>query len=684
MACSPKRQKKMIPPGKTGRATLISFIPWWLLIAWQGSKQYKELQLQAQKHPWGRIPQSLCRHHWMWCWHISTGLREPPVCFLCPRGLLGWWHVMQRSALNGSLVSESQPFHWARWSRMCLWRVTPIGFPPPSRSRNPLGGWPLQDLRRHPLPPTNSSWGNLLTDGRWQKSWRMDLNYAKASSMDNARIKPLAHSDNTVVEWWLRRSECVAPGAMGLLHARTSVNQLDGAPRREGRPPSGSQIWMPMADLMSGPNAPLTKAFLFCGWRCITVDWLLDPSHDLANPVRQDSLATQLQAVDFIGAAMDCSTKSRARETPRNFDDGRPAPQPLRSVEFPEGLPNLRSSDQARVHTDNVACRFLLDQIQLLADRGGASVRENPWRSLHWYLPQEQAMMATGQWQDKRYASCCFMGARSKSQCLRHNLLEINEWPVLDCHHVHDSREWEPSVVNGKRIYPSHEEAEYTAPLAFAIAVAASWWAVRTGRATLHVPRMPAINCHGRREHWLAIDPRAMRAWAMAPLAISLGLEPPDPSEAARVPKRGRVVDFLDEAKGIPPDCIYVGRGHHSHRLTVSKWKTPVVPGHDCPPEEWVARYVDHICSSEVLWQSLPELQGKTLLCDCPWQDLCEADLLAGLVFEATAPQTQTSGPPRGTGSHSDHARGIVTAVAASQCHRVLSHRSHSCKSRLC
>ena len=53
------------------------------------------------------------------------------------------------------------------------------------------------------------------------------------------------------------------------------------------------------------------------------MDWLLDDSHDLANPLRQASLAAQLEEVDVIGAAMDCSTKSRAREIPRQFDDGR-------------------------------------------------------------------------------------------------------------------------------------------------------------------------------------------------------------------------------------------------------------------------------------------------------------------------------------------------------------------------
>ena len=411
---------------------------------------------------------------------------------------------------------------------------------------------------------------------------------------------------------------------------------------------------------MSGPQAPLTKAFLFCGWRCITVDWLLDPSHDLSNPIRQQSLAEQLQDVDFLGVAMDCSTKSRAREIPRVFDDGRPAPQPLRSVDYPEGLPDLSEADQNRVHLDNIACQFVLTQIQLLADKGGASVRENPWRSLHWYLPQEQAMLSSGTWWDKRYSSCCFMGARSKSQCLRHNLPEINEWPVLDCHHTHDPKEWDPILIEGRRVYPSHEEAEYTAPLAFAIAVAASWWAVRTGRATLHVPRMPATNCHGRREHWLSIDPRAMRAW------VTLGLEPVDPLEAARIPKRGQVQDFLQEDKTLPSSCIYVGRGHHSHRLPTTKWKSPITPGHDCSPEEWIAQYIAHVCTESDLWDSLPALTGKILVCDCPWQDLCEADLLAGLVFEATAP-VDDSRPTSNKTSRRRSSKALITALATSR-----------------
>ena len=53
----------------------------------------------------------------------------------------------------------------------------------------------------------------------------------------------------------------------------------------------------------------------------------------------------------------------------------------------------------------------------------------------------------------------------------------------LTCHHSHAPHEWTPYLQDGQTIYPSKEEAEYTAVLAFAIAVAASWWAGRVGRA---------------------------------------------------------------------------------------------------------------------------------------------------------------------------------------------------------
>ena len=131
-----------------------------------------------------------------------------------------------------------------------------------------------------------------------------------------------------------------------------------------------------MADLYAGPNVPLSKAFIFCGWETISVDWMLDKSHDLSNSLRQQSLHDQLQSVCFIAAALDCSTKSRAREIPRDFGDGRPPSRPLRSEQHPLGLPELTGSQHIRVEKDNAAASFVLSEIDQLVDRGVAlSVR---------------------------------------------------------------------------------------------------------------------------------------------------------------------------------------------------------------------------------------------------------------------------------------------------------------------
>ena len=65
-----------------------------------------------------------------------------------------------------------------------------------------------------------------------------------------------------------------------------------------------------------------------------------------------------------MAAALDCSTKSRAREIRRTFEDGRRAPGPLRSDDHPEGLPELTGGDLERVTKDNVACAWALNQLQ--------------------------------------------------------------------------------------------------------------------------------------------------------------------------------------------------------------------------------------------------------------------------------------------------------------------------------
>ena len=71
-------------------------------------------------------------------------------------------------------------------------------------------------------------------------------------------------------------------------------------------------------------------------------------------------------------------------------------------------------------------------------------------------------MMATGLWQDTVYSACCFMGARCKAQRLRRNIDEIAGWPAITL-----ADKWQPYLQDGQRVFPSREEAEYTASLGF-------------------------------------------------------------------------------------------------------------------------------------------------------------------------------------------------------------------------
>jgi hypothetical protein len=396
-----------------------------------------------------------------------------------------------------------------------------------------------------------------------------------------------------------------------------------------------------MMDIMSGPNAPVTRACQWCGWAAVPpIDIKIDPGMDIDSKPVQDAIRQELASVHFVMMAIECSTKSRAREIP--IAGAKRPPRQLRSVECPMGLPGLTPQEQQRVDKDNRVCRFLLELAAEAPALGQANVRENPLNSYHWLDPAEVEMQESGAWQDTIYDACVFAGARRKRQKLRHNVDELSALPSLKCCHIHSKDEWTPWMAEGGQwTYPSAEESEYTASLAFTIAVAVSWWAARTGVAKLRVHRMPPLETAGDRRGWLSMDPRALREWAMAPLAISLGLTPPKQDNPYGVPKRWSAAELLQEVgKVLPADHVYVGPGHHSHRWPTTKWKSDFLPGRDGSVLQCLARYTQQLQVSS-LQNSLSELQGYTLVCDCAMGSPCHADVLAAAVWQRTLPQEE-------------------------------------------
>ena len=136
-----------------------------------------------------------------------------------------------------------------------------------------------------------------------------------------------------------------------------------------------------MLDLYSGPNAPLAKAFNWCGWRVVTpVDLERDAELDISRPEVRQAIAGCLPQTSCIASAMSFATKSRARER-------QPGPPPLRSVEFPRGLPDLSNHNLLRVSQDNFSSDYAIALQHWGHKHGLACFRENPLRSLHWDDP---------------------------------------------------------------------------------------------------------------------------------------------------------------------------------------------------------------------------------------------------------------------------------------------------------
>ena len=161
------------------------------------------------------------------------------------------------------------------------------------------------------------------------------------------------------------------------------------------------------------------------------------------------------------------------------------------------GLPSLEGPNKDKVVRDNLAAEFVLAELKLHQAAGGASGRENPWNSLHWFTPTEEAMKTQATWFDTIFDACVFHGARQKRTRLRHDVEEIHAWPEATCRHTHDPAEWAPITCAGNTIFPTREESEYTANFVFHIVHAVSYWACRVGRAKMRVPRAPPMDRGG-------------------------------------------------------------------------------------------------------------------------------------------------------------------------------------------
>ena len=63
---------------------------------------------------------------------------------------------------------------------------------------------------------------------------------------------------------------------------------------------------------------------------------------------------------------------------------------------------------------------------------------------------------------------------------------------------------------------------------------------------------------------------------------------------------RAQAQAVLGEGKLLPDAHIYVGMGHHSHRLACSKWAANEISGIYCGGDNWLPHYVAHTGGDDV------------------------------------------------------------------------------------
>ena len=181
--------------------------------------------------------------------------------------------------------------------------------------------------------------------------------------------------------------------------------------------------------------------------------------------------------------------------------------------QYPEGLPDARK---------------ILSQLQAVAEDGRGALQENTARSLHWALPQEEAMMQASAAQAQPLRDRAPSSPRVPPSARGVGMGPLGGHPS-----------WQTFPLKiGSRVL-GHVGVRHCG---VGLVVG------REGQAQLCVPRLPSLEACGRRQHWLEIDPRAMRSWAMTLLAITLGLPPLQPEERARLPMV-RIHDVLHDGE---------------------------------------------------------------------------------------------------------------------------------------
>lgn len=174
--------------------------------------------------------------------------------------------------------------------------------------------------------------------------------------------------------------------------------------------------------------------------------------------------------VKAVFMAPPCGTASAARNIQSKNDPL--LPQPMRTKDFPDGLPDLKNLDFLRVQQSNVLYDFSATVFYLCCELGKLCMCENPRDSLYWdttpWLERQHQTTDCAQC----HQACAYGSSRPKWTKLLANFPEVQHIDAV-CDGKHKHEPWGFQVNNGKRIYATTLEVHY--PLALCDKIAATF-----------------------------------------------------------------------------------------------------------------------------------------------------------------------------------------------------------------
>ena len=221
----------------------------------------------------------------------------------------------------------------------------------------------------------------------------------------------------------------------------------------------------------------LSKACKDVGFRTTAVDKLqsraenfaiyqcdLGDEHQLG--LLKEYIAAESDSIVHAHFAPSCGTASKARERPIPGLARHLQPKPLRSEQFPGGLPLLNAKDRERVRLANISYDATVELVKFLIQLGISCSIENPTNSLFWlyHVVEETLRFFRGFF--TRFDACTHGGARNKSTSFwsfnpRDPGVNMFQSLALSCDNSHKHAPWKPIMVDGRTHFPTSEEAAY-------------------------------------------------------------------------------------------------------------------------------------------------------------------------------------------------------------------------------